>query len=45
MSEEKKDKLTADLSQPFIDAYKKTHPELTEAQIREALKLFGQMHD
>lgn len=44
MSEEK-DKLTQDLAQPFIDAYKKTHPELTEEQIRQALKLFGQMHD
>jgi hypothetical protein len=45
MSEEKQEKLTQDLAQPFIDAYRKKHPELTEAQVREALKLFGQLHD
>jgi hypothetical protein len=44
MSEDK-DKLTQDLAQPFINAYRKQHPELTDEQIREALKLFGQMHD
>lgn len=44
MSEEA-EKLTQDLAQSFIDAYKKKHPELNEAQIRAALKLFGQMHD
>ena len=44
MSEEK-DKLTQDLAQPFIDAYRKQHPELTDEQIREALRMFGQIHD
>lgn len=44
MSKEK-DGLNQDLTQPFVDAYKKLHPKLSDAEIRAALKLFGQMHD
>jgi hypothetical protein len=45
MSEPEEEKLTQDLAQSFIDAYKKKHPELDDASIRAALKIFGQMHD
>jgi len=44
VSEEKEEKLTQDLAQPFIDAYRKKHPELTEAEVRAALKLFGELN-
>lgn len=45
MSNELENGMTHSAEQAFIDAYKKKHPELSDAEIRAALKLFGQMHD